>query len=477
MHSDRISSSLAGTQANVAAVLHWPDNLGIEFRRLRLPTRPETDLLVVFARGLADEERVRLWAIEPLERLALHKPNSGRLGPDDIQSLLPAPRLRNVNSISAAVRGVLDGGTALFCEGADEAVLIETQAPIPRPGERVMAEATAAESFGSSLAENVAHIRRRLRDPALVARSLDLPRDRGRAALVYLEGRAMPDLLDRVQTFVTRRFGEESLRRGLTAGLSGKLGLLPDVLTSRWPDQVAALLDAGHVAILVDRLPRGYVAPVTAPAALHGVLDVTLTRPLSVALRLLRLLMALVVLTVPALVVALLNYHQEMMPTPFILARAAVREQAGFPIIFEVLFLELAQEVIREAAFHLPLRMAPGAVLVAGGLLLLLLAQGGVVGTLPAAVSIGLSFIILGLLNYEILYLTRIWRFGVLLAAAAFGFFGISALLFVFFVYLFRAESFGVPFIGETGLSLTAPGRVSSRRQWGKLRARPRTVR
>lgn len=475
--ADAIPSSLQEASAAVATILHWPSNLGIEFRPVRLQTQPATELLVLFVQGLADEELVRRLAIEPLEQAILQRPGSGRIMPVMLPDILAAPRMRMVRELSDAIRGVLEGDTALFFDGAGEAMLIATRAPVARPVGNSVPDNPYKEIFGPDLTENVALIRKRLRAPILVAEPHDLPRERAaRAAILYAEGRADPAVLRQVTEWLEQCAGEEALHRGL-GGTPAFVGLLPRLLSSPWPDRAAALLDTGHVIALVDRLPFAYVAPVTAPSLVSGPGDENLRRPIAGLLRLLRIALAVLILTGPATVVALMNYHQEMIPTPFLLGLASVRENAPLPIIAEVLGLELLQEVIRATSARLPAPVALGHTLLASMILAGVLVFGGIVAPVPAIISVIVTTAALGLPNSDLVHLVRAWRWPLIGGAAVFGLFGIAAVGFLLATYLTQAESFGVPFIGETGIKFTAPGRAASRQKGGSLHATGRAVR
>lgn len=461
----------------MAAALHWPNNLGIEFRPLCLPTNPPTRLLAVFIHGMANVELVRLRVIEPLERVALQQPERGRLTAERLPAILPAPQLRTTEQMDVAIAAVLDGGTALFLDGAGVATLLRTDGPV----ERAMGGAVPAnpykECFSEELLNNVALVRKRLRDPNLVAEPHSLPGGRGVAALVRMAGRADPMLLGRVRGWVLHHMGEEAAHRGLAGRVAGRVGLLPEIATTMWPDKAAALLDAGYVLVMVDRIPFAYLTPVTAVALMYGGDDNTLRRPAVALVRVFRVILTGLLILLPALVVALLNYHQEMVPTPFLLGLAAIRESAGLPVVAEVLGLELLQEIMREATFRLPAPMTPGAFLICSILLNYTLVQGGVVGPLPALTSSLGAVISLSLSDYDLIYLARIWRYPVLFGAAIFGLYGVATVAFLLAVYLNQAESFGVPFTGESGLNFTAPGRMSSWRKGRERRAAAGPVR
>lgn len=459
-----LPSPLAALKAETAGILRWPENIGIEFRTLQLATVPETELLIIFIPGLADEQLVRTAIIEPLLQLNFDSARRPAPTSQHVMRILPAARLTEVADLATAVQGVMEGDTALLLPGAEAAILVKTA--LSAPIDKIRGPVTWQSRFGSGLFDNVILIRKRLQDPKLVARPVSLPGGRtSGAALVYLEGRVAHDVLSRVQAHLQKQAGEGAYRQGLAGGLRAKWGLLPLFLTSAWPDKVAALIDSGYVAILVDSVPQAFVAPVTVSATFYSPLDATLVRSLSYMLRVGRALLAMVAVTAAGTIVALMNYHQEMMPTPFLFSLAVVREQAPLPIVMEVLMLEGIQELVREAAYQWPFRLSPGSVLIAGKLLMLLLTQAGVVGTGTAAFSVIIMFSTFGFFGYELIYLLRPWRYMILAGSAIFGFFGMATVLFGFLLYLMTAESFGVPFVGESGLALTTEYRLPSRRK------------
>lgn len=471
---DQIPSSLAETTAALATALHCPDNLGIEFRPLRLRTRPETDLLISFIQGVADEASVRQQVTEPLVRLAQQPTAVGRISPEEMHGLLPALRVCTIHRISQAVDGMLEGDTALFFGGTQTAVLVATGNLGARPSEPKQPSMFHLDAFGVHLMENVALIRRRVRDAALVAEPASLPHERARkAAVLYRKGRADPALVDMVKVWLQNRSGQEALHRGVAAGVPGLLGMLPDLASSRWPDNAATLVDAGYVVVLVDRLPYAFIAPVTAPALLLSPGDENLRRGLGRLAAAVRVILGAVVLTAPAAVVALINYHAEMVPTPFLLVVAGTRETAAFPIMFEMLALEVLQEVFREAAVRMPLGMSPGNLLIAGELMVLILVQSALVGPLPAVVSALVAVASLGLTSYDAFYLVRTWRFFMIIGAGWFGFLGLAFVLFMLMAYLSQARSFGTPFLGSLAFRLTTPGgtlgRGGNRRDPGRF--------
>lgn len=443
----RIPTSLQRLQTELAELLHLPENLGIHLHQVSPRPHGEPRALAVFIQGLADAERVRLWVLEPLRDL----PETDG-GPGALQTFLAAPDCRRVADLNEAVAGVARGATALFVQGAAEALVIGTA------GSAV--DQAAGEHFGPALTGNIASIRARLRTPALVAETTAAGSET--SALVYLKGRAEPDLITRVRKWVREQGSDEALRRGAAGGRAGRSGQLPDLMSTEWPGKTATLLDAGYVAVLVDRVPFAFIAPVTAAALLQGPSDEYQRRRMVGLRRFLRVLVAFAVMLSAAMTVAVLEYHHELVPTPFLMALAAVRETAPLPVIMYVLVQEFVQEILLILPSRLQVHVATGQIVIAYVLIITFLAFIGMTGPLPALGGI-IGFLgTVSLSSSDLRHLIRAWRWAAVVGAAVFGLFGTTTVVFMLAAYLTQHESFGVPFLGETGSKFTTAGLSSA---------------
>ena len=71
-------------------------------------------------------------------------------------------------------------------------------------------------------------------------------------------------------------------------------------------------------------------------------------------LRGVRLLAFFITLLLPGLYIAVTTFHQELIPTELLFAIVASRSNVPFPIIFEILILEVSLELIRESGVRVP---------------------------------------------------------------------------------------------------------------------------
>lgn len=208
------------------------------------------------------------------------------------------------------------------------------------------------------------------------------------------------------------------------------------------------MLASGYVLVVVDRVSGVLAAPVTMGAFLNTPEDgAALTYPLGRWLARTRLLLYLLVLWLPGAVVALLNYHQEMVPTVFLLAVASVRDSAPFGIPFEVLAMELLVDLVREASFRLPAAIPAGLSLITLILATLILVHVGFIGPLPALAALTGSLASLALPSYSGAYLVRVWRYFLVGGAVLFGYFGMATAFALLVTYLCQHRSWGHPFL------------------------------
>jgi len=177
-----------------------------------------------------------------------------------------------------------------------------------------------------------------------------------------------------------------------------------------------------------------------------------------------------VTMLVPAVYVAVSSYHVEMLPTDLMLAIAAARERVPFPIIVEIIFMELTFELIRESGIRVPAPIGSTIGIVGA----LVLGQAAVDANLVSPILViivaitGLaSFIIPDItLNFSI----RVQRFIFIMFGALFGFFGIALYMSFVLAYLVSFKSFGVPFFSPLAPRLSASKdmfiRSPLRKQW-----------
>jgi hypothetical protein len=408
--------------------------------------------LLLWIEGLASPTMIQMGVLEPLSRLCM----AGRPSRAAISVQVTVPGQSAVTEIAAVLERVLAGHTALLVDGWAEALLLDTSA-LPSHHTGSPSPSDADDIFGRDFLFNLALIRKRLRDPHLVARWVVPARPRpGLMALVYMEGRADPALVRRVRMWARLHAGEEMAGRGMLTATGAVFGLAPRFDLERWPDKVAILLETGHVGLMLDRMMHVYIAPVTMATAFLAPNDFGVGMSIHRWIARVRLAIYVFVLIAPGSVVAIGNYHQEMLPTSFLMAIASARENAPYGVFFEVLVLEVLIEIAREAAFRLPAGVPRGFATITVTLVVLMAVQAGLTGPVPALTAVMGGLVSLALPSLTGIQVVRAWRFYVLLGALFFGFFGIAAVFTGLLTYLCQTHTWGPPMLGPSGWDLTS---------------------
>ncbi|MBR5809420.1 MAG: spore germination protein, partial [Clostridia bacterium] len=149
----------------------------------------------------------------------------------------------------------------------------------------------------------------------------------------------------------------------------------------------------------------------------------------------------------PGLFIAITLFHEEMLPTYLLYAISASRQNVPFPSIIELLLMELAFEMIREAGVRMPGPL--GSILgIVGGLIL---GQAAVSAKIVSPIMI-IIVAITGIgsfatADYSLGWSYRILKIIFILLGGSFGFFGIAMGIFIYSVLIASTKSFGVPFL------------------------------
>ena len=149
----------------------------------------------------------------------------------------------------------------------------------------------------------------------------------------------------------------------------------------------------------------------------------------------------------PGLYIAITNYHHEMIPTDLLLAIAASREKVPFPSVLEILIMEVAFELIREAGIRIPGPIGPTLGIIGA----LILGQAAVAANIVSPILIIIVAVTgigsFGVPNFSSAFSFRIMRFFYIALGSLAGFLGITVGIFIHFMWLVSFSSFGVPFM------------------------------
>ena len=221
---------------------------------------------------------------------------------------------------------------------------------------------------------------------------------------------------------------------------------IPEIISTERPDKTCKYLLQGRVAVLLNGSPYSLVMPATLVDFLSSPEDTNLKPYFANFLRVLRFLSAFITLFLPGVYVAVTSFHQEILPTELLYSILGARETVPFPVIFEIIIMEISFELIREAGLRVPSPIGPTIGIVGA----LVLGQAAVAASIVSPILI-IIVAITGIASFAITdfsfgFHLRFFRFVFILLGYIAGFLGISIGMFVYVSILSNVKSFGVAF-------------------------------
>lgn len=460
----------------------------IKYRSFSFGGETQVEAALVYVDGLTDGQMLDEHVLKPLmevRRLDSFELSAARQALTGAvkDSVVSVREIRPEGSVDKVVDEILTGDTAFLVEGAEEVLLIAAfgwgKRAITDPKTEVSIRGPF-ESFIEDLRTNTGLVRRHIKSPNLKMKSLSLGAyTKTRLMVAYVDDLVMPGLVDEIWLRLSKIqadeiFYSENIEEYLE---DNSLSLFPQIERTERPDKIAAGLMEGRAAILVDTTPFAMLMPTQFFQMLQSTDDYTERPWAGTFVRIMRLVSINIALLLPSLYIAIVTYHQEMLPTPLLLSIAGSREGIPFPALIEALLMELTFELLREAGVRLP-RQIGQAVSIVGALvigqaavqaslvsplLIIVVALTGIASFTFPAFGLGLAI--------------RMLRFPLMLLAASFGLFGVLIGLLIILVHLCSLRSFGVPYLSPLAPISTGDLKdVFVRVPWWAMFTRPRLV-
>ncbi len=379
---------------------------------------------VIYMEGLTDTKALNESVLSSLMKEAA---NDSQPFNEQLENTFPVSKVKKVKTLADCIESISSGDPVILFEGEKNGFSLGLAKWEMRGIEEPSAEVGIRgprEGLNESLQVSMSQLRRIIKSPALKMKSMKIGSYTGtKVVLAYIDGIANAGLIEEVTNRLKRIKIDGILESEYIEEMieDNPFSPFPQILSTERPDVACASLLEGRVVILVEGTPFCLIAPISFFSLIQSHEDYYQRFLASTFIRWLRYVFLGISLLLPSLYVAILSFHQEMVPGSLLLSMAASREVVPFPAVVEALLMEVSFEALREAGVRLPKQIG-AAVSIVGALVIGQAAvQAGLVSA-PMVIVVAIT----GIASFMIpRYLTglaiRMLRFPIMLLSAALG--------------------------------------------------------
>jgi hypothetical protein len=436
------------------------------------------EALLIYIDGLSNIEEMDKNFLSPLMHLE-------QANISDIQTItkekLSVSKVIEASTFHDVIQQVSSGNPVILINGQLKGLVAALAKFEKRSVEEPLAESVVRgprDGFTETMSVNTSLLRRKIKSPKLKMKSIQVGRySQTNVTLVYIDGLADQTLIDEANNRLSRIEIDGILESGYIEEFieDNPYSPFPQLLNTERPDIAAAALLEGRIVILVDETPFALIAPITLYSLFQSAEDYYQRFIIGTLIRWLRYGFLLIALLLPSAYVAILTFHQEMVPTTLLLSVAKSREDVPFPALVEAFFMEVTFEALREAGIRLP-KQVGSAVSIVGALVIGQAAVSAGIVSAPMVMVVAITGIAsFAIPRYNAAISFRMLRFPIMIVAGTFGLLGIMLGLLMIIVHLAKLRSFGVPYLSPMApMKGTEMKDVLIRAPWWSLKTRPR---
>lgn len=402
---------------------------------------------LLYLEVLVNTELIQTSIIKPLL-----ESNSG-----DVEQFVNSIEVAKSTNVVQIGKSLLNGFCVAVMGGDSAAVMMPAAQSQGRSIEEPRTEQVikgSHEGFIESLSTNIYLLRNRIKSPKLKVKYFTLGSvTNTKVAVLYMDNIADPKIVEEC----LKRISAIDLDYLYSAGNIDEMieehpfSPFPQTIQTERLDRAVSYLMEGKITVAVDGSPSVLVLPITFFSFYQSPDDYNSRWLIGSFYRYIRLISFILATCLPAIYIAIVSYHSEVLPIGILYSVKVSLTYVPLPPILEALLMQTILELLKEAAIRLPSPIAQ-TIGIVGGL---------VIGTavVEAQLVSHTMIVVIGLtaiasfatpLN-EFGTSLRVLGFPTMLAAALFGFFGISIMMMVIFIHLCKIETLGIPYFTPFG--------------------------
>lgn len=369
------------------------------------------------------------------------------------EEVIAIGEMTEVKTFQEIFDAVLLGDTILLMDGNDIALQASTKGFPSRGVSEAKTEVVVQgpkDAFTEIGATNIVLIRRRIRDTKLkVKRTKVGKRSKTDVAILYMEDIVRKEILQEVENRINQIDIDVILDSGyIDQLLENKwLSPFPQLQMTERPDKASSALLEGRVVIVIDNTPFVVMVPATLNVFFQAAEDYYDRWEIMSFIRLIRYCAGFLAVALPGLYIALTVFHPSMIPTNLALKIAETRQNIPFPAVGEILIMELAFELLREAGIRLPSPVSSTIGIVGGIIIGQAAVEAGIVSPSVVIVSALTGICTFVIPNIALVSGLRLTKYIVLLFSSLLGLYGFWLALILMLIHMASLKSFHIPFL------------------------------
>lgn len=353
------------------------------------------------------------------------------------------------------INAMLYGDTIIFCDGSCGVIIANTKdwkvRNIKEPeGESIIRG--SREGFNESIDTNVSLIRKKINSSELKFKYKEVGKiTKTKICICYIESLVSKQILEDLNSRLDKITIDGVLE---SAYIEEKIkdhphSIFDTIGNTERPDVVVGKLLEGRIALICDGTPVVLTIPFIFIEYFQSSEDYYHNFVYGSFNRLLRISGFTLATSVPSVYVALVTFHQELIPTQLLLSIATSRKGVPFPTIVEAILMIIVFEILREAGTRLPKNIGQ-AISIVGALVLGEAAVSAGFVSAPMVIVVAITAISKFSVPKMAVVISVVKIIFLLLA----GFLGLYGYIFGMIgvsLYLFSMKSFGVEYMLKVG--------------------------
>ncbi|MDR6550218.1 spore germination protein [Paenibacillus qinlingensis] len=429
----------------INALGHSPD-----FKQHLLPVIGNEGVKCFYLESLVDKTRFEEFILQPIIKLE-YGSNLEQLT-SVLTNKMPSSFLQSVGNQETGLKYVLDGFILFVPLDEGKPFALDFSRIPARSVTEPVNEVTIRgpkEGFTEDMNVNLALVRKRLKSSHLTYSKLTIGQETHTDVyIVYLQNLASPTIIAeakrRLETIQTDSILESSYIEECIQDTAWTP--FQQVYATERPDVVTAHLLEGSFCIITAGTPCVLIGPITFFQLFNSPEDYYERADIATLIRWLRMFSFLLAIFVPSVYIALVTFHQEVLPSSLLISLSSQREGIPFPAFLEAMIMLCTFEILREAGLRMP-RITGQAISIVGALVL---GQSAVeAGLVSASMVIVVSITAIANFvtpSYSFGIAQRIIQFSFIILAGIVGMFGVTCGVLVLLTHLVSIRSFGVKY-------------------------------